>query len=319
MSQGVYASPEALDLLREALGAAAMGTREVMAAAAAEARRCAAVLEERKAECEQVTRRLQEQLRYADEDEAAELERRLEEAVQWRRRIGRSQRHLGEAIAAYGTTAAEVSRLVEDSTPSAQAHLRQKAAELQAYFGVGAGRDRTAASVASADAGQGDGAQMAAAIAALGQMPALQTGAWTGLSAEERLAALNQVEQTLALTQGREAVTVEAADLPRWDHGGYSRERGVITVNAADMAQDLPEVVDTVAHEGRHAYQCRAVETPGLHHDEAEVEQWRRNIDHYIRPEQDPRGYEEQPLEKDAFAFGRRVRAGLFAGEAGVI
>ena len=56
-----------------------------------------------------------------------------------------------------------------------------------------------------------------------------------------------------------------------------------------------------MVHEGRHAYQSRALEQEGLHPDGERVDQWRRNDNDYKRFDpHNPEPYATQPLEYDA-------------------
>ena len=70
------------------------------------------------------------------------------------------------------------------------------------------------------------------------------------------------------------------------------------------------DVIDTIAHEGRHAYQHYAVEHPGFHPDEHEVEYWRANFETYLQPNlYGFDAYWMQPVEVDARRYGGVVSA----------
>ena len=100
-----------------------------------------------------------------------------------------------------------------------------------------------------------------------------------------------------------------------YEYGHYNPETHQISIGSYSLQHDdVKEVVDTTAHEGRHAYQHYAIENPGFHPDARQVEEWRENLtpDNYWRYEDDPVEYANQPVEKDAWRYGRSIARGLY-------
>lgn len=77
-----------------------------------------------------------------------------------------------------------------------------------------------------------------------------------------------------------------------------------------DLLKDAnpQEVMETIMHESRHAYQDFAVNNPEQVSVDAEtVKTWEYNFTHYIRPEFDFEAYVNQPVEADANNFSERM------------
>ena len=71
-------------------------------------------------------------------------------------------------------------------------------------------------------------------------------------------------------------------------------------------------VFETIIHELRHAVQHKALEEPGFWGiDDERRKTWKENMDNYIRPEVDFRGYARQPIEADATTFAGAVLEGV--------
>ena len=135
---------------------------------------------------------------------------------------------------------------------------------------------------------------------------------WEGLSSQERLEALQTLECKLAEIQGRDPVPVFASETPG-ENGHYDPATRSITLNIQQLENPKfrLDLVDTIAHEGRHAYQHYAVEHPGFHPNSQEVEAWRENMKtgNYVDGTTDGLlAYRLQPLEADAWQYGHLVR-----------
>jgi hypothetical protein len=100
------------------------------------------------------------------------------------------------------------------------------------------------------------------------------------------------------------------------DYGAYQPDTHEIGIGDWSLEKDdgVEEVVNSLAHEDRHAYQNWAIEHPGFHPDPAEVEAWRQNCEDYVTVDQDPVLYREQPIEADAWDYGDRIAARLYRG-----
>jgi hypothetical protein len=151
-------------------------------------------------------------------------------------------------------------------------------------------------------------------VEALSQMETLRPEVWEKLSWEQRLATLQEVENRLAEVEGRPQVEIVAAALGPYMNGLYNFRQ--IQLNGEHLCRhDVAHLVETVAHEGRHAYQHYVLWFPWMHPDPADVQSWRLNTQpgNYLTPLQ--YGYElyrNQPIEADAWAFGTAIREGLY-------
>ncbi len=140
----------------------------------------------------------------------------------------------------------------------------------------------------------------------------LLPGQWEGLSPQERLESLQTLEDKLAEIQGRPPVRVTASSIPG-ANGKYDLETRTIMLDAESLNKSSPkarlELIDTIAHEGRHAYQHYATDHPGFHANEKEVEAWRENMKDYSDGRRDGLlAYRLQPVEADAWQYGHLVR-----------
>lgn len=158
--------------------------------------------------------------------------------------------------------------------------------------------------------------QIEQATEALRGMDELHTEVWQGLDRGQRLEVLREVEGRMAVIQRRPPVEVGAEHMKEGMFGGYSPQDNAIRVSEEHLhSNDVREVVDTMVHEGRHAYQQYAVDHPGFHSNQAEVDGWRYNIDHYLPAEVvGQRRYMQQPIEADAFAYGNEISRNVMGG-----
>lgn len=165
---------------------------------------------------------------------------------------------------------------------------------------------------------------------------------WVKLSEDQKLKLLNKVEETQSVLEHRDKMIVELEDLPKGTFGYQDADTNRIVLNRSYVLSDDPihhrESVDTVIHEGRHAYQHYNVDVRTIHESDAEVASWRENFydpgygyyqsqgrklyipleDGSIHELSDKRLYEYQPVEIDARNFASDVmdkldKQGLFA------
>ena len=82
-----------------------------------------------------------------------------------------------------------------------------------------------------------------------------------------------------------------------------------IDLNAELLCNANPkEVMETVMHESRHAYQDFAINNPEkVSVNSDTIATWKYNFDHYISPEYDYEAYYYQPIEADANDFAERA------------
>lgn len=160
--------------------------------------------------------------------------------------------------------------------------------------------------------------QIEEAVDAIGQIEELDPERWETLSLEERMEALCEIENRMAEIQGREPVEIQAEEMESNEFGGY--QNGTITVNIDHLQSDMPvdEFIDTMVHEGRHAYQENAVNNPDLVENADVTDSWAENMDHYMSPEDYGQElYEAQPVEDDAHRYASQIRGGLIAANIG--
>ena len=86
------------------------------------------------------------------------------------------------------------------------------------------------------------------------------------------------------------------------DFGGYSPSENAIYINEHNMG-DAKETADTIAHESRHCWQHEIADNS----DNPQAQAFKENFDDYIRPEDDYRGYRNQPVEADAREYAKNI------------
>lgn len=145
----------------------------------------------------------------------------------------------------------------------------------------------------------------------LRQIEGLQPEQWSELSTEARLESLRELECRLADIEGRSPVEVRCENLSPGQYGYFERQGNVMILNEAMLRAESPlDAIDTVAHEGRHAYQYYCVQHVGTHDDPFEVAAWQDNFENYLDAKL--YGYEvyrAQPVEADAWVFGETIRS----------
>lgn len=86
----------------------------------------------------------------------------------------------------------------------------------------------------------------------------------------------------------------------------------MVDADHPDFKAHVENFIDTVIHEERHAVQHRAMTEPGFWNVTESVRgEWAYNLENYIRPEVDARGYRLQPIENDAFTFANLSMQGV--------
>lgn len=149
----------------------------------------------------------------------------------------------------------------------------------------------------------------------LTQIEGLDPANWRELPVHERMESLKELEERLAEVQGRPPIELRCEPLGLNQCGYFSSREGVMVLSESLVRSSSPfEAIDTVAHEGRHAYQYYAVQHPEIHDDPFEVAAWAENFDNYLTAEMyGYEAYRNQPIEADAWHAGDLVK-GIFAG-----
>lgn len=139
---------------------------------------------------------------------------------------------------------------------------------------------------------------------------------WRILSMADRMQLLNSLEKDIARIEHRPPVPIYAAQLGEGNWGGYNQMDKTITINSAyvDTAQSpeiFKEILDTLIHEGRHAYQDYNMNEREVHPRRSEIDSWRENeILGYFGGDASELGvrlYRFQPQETDARQFAKDV------------
>jgi methylmalonyl-CoA mutase cobalamin-binding subunit len=185
-------------------------------------------------------------------------------------------------------------------------------------------------------------------VAVLADYDPIKPHVWTQLTPGQKAEALQGVEDRLAAVQGRPACRVVVELLPEATDGGYDQLG--IAINAQYL-DDVARMVEAVAHEGRHAYQEQVVAGGTAPSDEGQARAWGMNlygqqpqpgpVTHYIdhtdvlrdvidnsRTVIGPDGraltpeeiaewvYQAQPVEDDAWTYGKGILNGLYGAAA---
>jgi len=141
----------------------------------------------------------------------------------------------------------------------------------------------------------------------------LNDSEWSKLSIQNRTSVMQSVENEVARREGRTPCNVSLFSEPPKDGriiaGQYNRENRNIEINDYHLRGKSSDCLDTILHEGRHAYQNQAVSSEINHYNKAEVDAWRNNMKpgHYIQPEENRRAYYRQPIEADAREYAAIV------------
>lgn len=158
-----------------------------------------------------------------------------------------------------------------------------------------------------------DARQISDAIARLKQIPEVRPESWQALDPHERFQTMGVVETMMADVQGRPARELVSEETSRGEFGYFNGEKIHVSNDELERGSAW-ENVDTIIHEGRHAYQRYAIDNPDFHPDSRQVEAWRQNFTDYKDPQYDIEAYRKQPLEADAWSYAAAVVSGLRAG-----
>lgn len=137
---------------------------------------------------------------------------------------------------------------------------------------------------------------------------------WQEMSYEERCEALQNAECKIAEIEHRPACEISYQSLEEGDCGHFNPEDKSLTINSnyveSSSFSDYREALDTLIHEGRHAYQDYNLNEREVHPRGGEIEKWKYNM--FEAGYRDARiygfpAYAMQPVESDASAFAADV------------
>lgn len=163
---------------------------------------------------------------------------------------------------------------------------------------------------------------------------------WSKLSLAQKENVLNRIEQHIAAIEHRPALNVKLEEMEPRALGYQCNSKNKIALNALYVGENSRNshkvVIDTIIHEGRHAYQHYNVDVKCVHESLAEVATWRENFSksefqYYnstgqkiMIPFKDGKSYDVdyrlyyyQPVEIDARNFAQDVMNRL--SERGVV
>lgn len=134
---------------------------------------------------------------------------------------------------------------------------------------------------------------------------------WKGLSLDQRVDTLQAIENKIAEIAHRPSCNLNVQNLGEGYYGYFDPQTKEITVNNyyinSENFNDYKECLDTIIHEGRHAYQDYNMTEREVHPRGTEVDNWRLNNDSSIgyldAQDWGFELYEYQPMESDARAF----------------
>lgn len=141
---------------------------------------------------------------------------------------------------------------------------------------------------------------------------------WKRLSPQERVNMLQKIENAAARIAHRESCPIIVKSLGENHYGYYSPETKTITLNSDYLKGDGESYkmsLDTVIHEGRHAYQDYNLHERQVHTSPGDLTNWYLN--HYKYGYQDVQTYGfcrywMQPVEADARKFAEDVTSKFF-------
>jgi len=149
---------------------------------------------------------------------------------------------------------------------------------------------------------------------AMCKIESLRYEKWKELSFDQHMEVLNKLEHVIAKIEHRNPCPIYAEKLDENNLGKFSRKGKYMVINSeyinSNSFKDHSEVLDTLIHEGRHAYQDYNLTEREVHIRQDEVEKWRENLYETGYLDFKTYGFElysKQPVEADAFAFASNV------------
>lgn len=145
---------------------------------------------------------------------------------------------------------------------------------------------------------------------------------WQSLSPQERINAMQNVENSVAEIAHRPPCEVKGESLSSGHLGYYNPNDNTITLNTNYLDgnyESYKETLDTIIHEGRHAYQHYNVDQRQVHPSDGDCTNWSENLhenkwglfpENYGYQSAEEVGFQRywmQPVEADARAFATDV------------
>lgn len=146
------------------------------------------------------------------------------------------------------------------------------------------------------------------------ELEGLEYEDWKSLSLDGRMNVLQELENQVAAIAHRPPCTIVTESLGSGHLGYYAIGSDQITLNSdyvkSELFLDYKETLDTLIHEGRHAYQDYNLHIREVHPRQGDISNW--SLNQFSHGYQDVKhcgfkAYEMQPLESDARAFAEDV------------
>ena len=129
---------------------------------------------------------------------------------------------------------------------------------------------------------------------------------WIGLTPGKRQQLLEKVEAKQAKKLGRSELPVVINHDPNWHCYGMfevdssGRKLLYLSINLIDNPRLRYHALETILHEGRHAYQYEQISKKKISPFNFKAKKWRDNYSGYITSREDRTLYSIQPIERDA-------------------
>lgn len=157
---------------------------------------------------------------------------------------------------------------------------------------------------------------------AIAKLPGIHFDEWKDLSFEGKQKLLQQIENVAADTSHRSACDILVKPMEHNCYGYFDPKTKTIVLNSNYLGNDYDSyhnALDTVIHEGRHAYQDYNVNIRQVHNSQGDCTNWQQNLgnsffglfpENYGYQDAATYGFERywmQPVEADARAFAEDV------------
>ena len=170
----------------------------------------------------------------------------------------------------------------------------------------------------------GDIEQVNEAVRRLEEVEGLKPDNWEKLGGSGRLKVMQEAENIMAEVGHREACEVKSVPMTGGQLGYYDPNTSTINLREDLLLSNDKEAyqvnLDTLFHEGRHAYQAYNTEVREVHPNHSAIEEWRTNSQQYQSGESSFfdfkkvgfKLYWNQPVEYDARVFAGNMLDKLF-------
>lgn len=134
---------------------------------------------------------------------------------------------------------------------------------------------------------------------------------WNKLATTDKISVLRGIELEVSKRENRNPCLVFGQDFDSNSKvlGYYDPNNKCIILNNnylnSNFNQSYKTALDTILHEGRHAYQDQVVNNLIEHDNLVEKNEWKYNNEHYYSPEKNYEKYWKQPIEVDARNFAK--------------